>query len=102
MNTQKLLVRGTIEHSAACAICGEVWRGMLVLDRDNLVAGVVAAVVLDCSSQIINHILLGQLPPTAVYHLVPIHLLDRLGRDRLWLRIPRQQIAALPTHQPEG
>ncbi|MFO7539220.1 MAG: hypothetical protein R6X32_14355 [Chloroflexota bacterium] len=101
MNTQKLLVRGTIEHSTTCAICGEVWRGMLVLDRDNLVAGVVAAVVLDGSSQLISHILLGQLPPTAVYHLVPIHLLERLDRNRLWLRIPRRQIAALPTHQPE-
>ena len=102
MSGQKLLVRGVIASGANCAICGEIWRGMLVLDRDDLVAGAVAAVVLDCSSQTISHLLMGQLPPTAVYRLIPIALIDHVAGERLWLQISQAQIHSLSLHDPNN
>jgi len=94
MNGQKLLVRGAIMR-------GEIWRGMLILDRDGLVAGVVAAVALDGASQTVSHILLGQLPPTAVYRLVPITLIDHIAGEHLWLQVTQTHIEALPIHKPD-
>jgi hypothetical protein len=96
MKGQKLLVQGTIKPGSDATISGEIWRGMLVLDRDELVAGVVAAVVLDCRSQMISHILLGQLPPTAVYRLLPVSLIDQIAGERVWLQATQSQIQKLP------
>jgi hypothetical protein len=99
MNGQKLLVRGALMRGAIMR--GEIWRGMLILDRDSLVAGTVAAVVLDAASQTVSHILLGQLPPTAVYRLIPISLLDHIADERLWLQVAQTHIETLPVHQPD-
>lgn len=93
---QRLLVRGWIDR-----VKGEVARGMPVLAQDGSMVGVVAAVVQSGAAQTISHILLGQAPPTAVYRLIPIDLLDKLDEERIWLRATHGQIAALPVHQPD-
>ncbi|MCL4261622.1 MAG: hypothetical protein KJ069_00330 [Anaerolineae bacterium] len=98
---QKLLVRGTLPAGQTAVAAGDVWRGMLVLAEDGVLVGIVAAVVVTDPAQAISHILLGQVPPTAVYRLVPIDLLDRLDGERLWLRVSHRQIAALPIHEPD-
>ncbi|GIK57906.1 MAG: DUF2171 domain-containing protein [Chloroflexi bacterium] len=92
----RLLVCGWVDP-----VGGEVARGMPVLAQDGSMVGTVAAVVHSEPDQTISHILLGQVPPTAVYRLMPLDLLDRLDGDHLWLRATRQQIAMLPAHQPD-
>ncbi len=94
--SQRLLVCGRVDR-----VGGEVARGMPVLAQDGRMVGIVAAVVQRGTAPTISHILLGQAPPTAVYRLIPLDLLDRLDGDRLWLRATRQQIAMLPAHQPD-
>jgi hypothetical protein len=94
--SQRLLVAGWID-----LVSGEVSRGMPVLVEDGRLVGVVAAVVQSGPDQSIDHILLGQVPPTSVYRLVPIDLLERLDGQGLWLRASRHQVATLPVHQPD-
>lgn len=96
IHQQRLLVCGWIDQ-----VKGEVARGMPVLAQDGSMVGVVAAVIQCGAAQTINHILLGQTPPTAVYRLIPINLLDRLGEECIWLHTSREQVAALPVHQPD-
>jgi hypothetical protein len=96
ISSQRLLVCGRVDR-----VGGEVARGMPVLAQDGRMVGIVAAVVQSGPAPIISHILLGQAPPTAVYRLIPLDLLDRVDGDRIWLCATRQQIAALPIHQPD-
>jgi hypothetical protein len=79
----------------------EVQRGMMILGQDKQEVGVVAAVVLDCRSQEITHILLGHIPPTSVYRLIPLKLIDRIDGESLWLRASSEKIEKLPIHQPD-
>lgn len=81
-------------------IGGEAARGMPVLVEDGSMVGTVAAVVQSGPTRTITHLLLGQVPPTAVYRLIPLDLLARLDGECIWLSASRQQIAALPIHQP--
>jgi hypothetical protein len=78
----------------------EVERGMVIIGRDGPEAGVVAAVVVDCHSQKGSHILLGQVPPTADYRLIPLNLIDRIDGETVWLRASSEEIEELPRHQP--
>jgi hypothetical protein len=98
---QKLLVHGEVSVGVTAVALADIWRGMPVLALDGTPVGVVAAVVCAAASPAITHILLGQAPPTAVYRLIPLDLLDRVDGDRIWLCATRQQIAALPIHQPD-
>jgi hypothetical protein len=93
---QKLLVSGWVD-----AVGGEISRGMPVLTEDGCRVGLVAAVVQNDPTQTVTHVLLGQVPPTAVYRLIPTDLLDRLEGEQLWLRAVARQIAALPVHHPD-
>jgi hypothetical protein len=93
---RRLLVGGWI-----APVEGEVTRGMLALAEDGSIVGVVAAVVQTGPARTITHLLLGQVPPTAVYRLIPLDLLDRLDGERIWLRASPQQIGALPIYQPD-
>lgn len=95
-SSQRLLVRGRIDQMG-----GEVTRGMPVLAQDGSMVGAVAAVVQSGPTRTTTHLLLGQVPPTAVYRLIPLNFLDRIDGDRIWLCATRQQIAALSIHQPD-
>ncbi len=93
-SSKRLLVRGRIDQ-----VGGEVTRGMPVLAQDGSMVGAVAAVVQSGPTRTTTHLLLGQVPPTAVYRLIPLDLLDRLEGECIWLHASRHQIAALPSHQ---
>ena len=97
---QKLLVSELIQlEQDAEAV--RVQRGMPILAADETAVGAVAAVVLDCRSRKVTHLLLGQVPPTAVYRLIPLSLIDRIDGETVWLRITDSGIVHLPIHQPE-
>jgi hypothetical protein len=79
----------------------EVQRGMMIMGQDKQEAGMVAAVVLDCHSQKGTHLLLGHLPPTSDYRLIPLNLIDRIDGETVWLRASFEEIEKLPMHQPD-
>ncbi len=79
----------------------ELQRGMAILLQDEYAAGVVAAIVLDCHSQEVTHILLGHVPPTSDYRLIPLPLIERIDRETVWLRASLADIEKLPLHQPD-
>ena len=96
----KLLVSGLVKLERKSDSV-ELRRGMAILLQDEYAAGVVAAIVLDCPSQEITHILLGQVPPTSNYRLIPLLLIDRIDREAVWLRASVADIEKLPVHQPD-
>ena len=79
----------------------EVQRGMMILGQDEREAGVVAAVIVDCRNQEVTHILLGHVPPTSDYRLIPLKLIDRMDGETVWLRATTEAIEKLPRHQPD-
>ena len=97
---QKLMVSSLV-HLEQLDGPVEVQRGMMILGHDELEAGVVAAVVLDCRNQRVTHILLGHVPPTSDYRLIPLKLIDRIDGQKVWLRASSGKIGALPLHQPD-
>lgn len=98
---QKLLVSGLARlEGESCPV--DLQRGMSVRSEDGVETGVVAAVVLELPGQEVTHFLLGYVPPTAVYHLVPLCLIDRIDGETVWLRVTNEKIATLPIHHPDG
>ena len=94
---QKLLTSGWIKcQQEADTLL--LQRGMRILAQDGCALGAVAALVLDCPSQVITHILLGQIPPTAVYRLIPLSLIAKID-EVVWLQIPSADIARLSLYQ---
>lgn len=94
MASQRLLICARVAR-----LGGEVCRGMAVRAAEGTAVGVVAAVAVGADDRV-SHVLLGQVPPTAVYYLVPLALLDRLEGACLWLRAPAAAVARLPVHRP--
>ena len=80
----------------------EIQRGMPIITQDGLEIGAVAAVVFDCPSEQATHILLGHLPPTAVYHLIPLPLIDWIDGSLIRLKVPYNDCAHLPTRKPDS
>jgi hypothetical protein len=97
---QRLMVSGQVPLGPQRCLA-ELHRGMLVLTQEKLDAGIVAALLLNCHSQQITHLLLSHVPPTAVYRLAPVSLIDRVDGQRIWLRAPMEAIEKLPRHQPD-
>ena len=77
----------------------EVRRCMPVFSCDGRKLGVIAAVCLDSQTQEVTAVLLGSLPVEDGYHLVPIHLIDRLSNDGLYLHITAESAASLEPHK---
>ena len=97
---QKLMVRGLVYLEKKNDPV-EVQRGMVILGQDEQKAGVVAAIVLDCPSQESTYILLGHVPPTSDYRLIPLKLIDRISGNTIWLRATTAVIEKLPRHQSD-
>jgi len=74
---------------------------MPVLVEDGTIVGAVAAVVQTGADRTVTHLLLGQIPPTAEYRLIPLGLLDRLDGDGVCLRASRRQVLELPSYESE-
>lgn len=98
---QKLMVSGHLFLEPRSGILVEVRRGMRILTQDQTEVGAVAAIVMDGRSQDITHLLLGHLPPTAAYHLLPLNLIDRIEAETIWLRASTADVEKLPIHQPD-
>lgn len=96
---QKLLVSGLISLDAQPT---PVWlqREMSVVSEDGHAVGTVAAVVLSSRAQAITHLLLGCVPPSPQYHLIPLHQIAQVSEGVVRLRATRREIANFPLHYP--
>lgn len=74
-------------------------RGMPILVPTGEEIGVVAAVVLDSGNQQVTHLLLGHVPPTSVYRLVPLSLIDHVSEHSVWLQVAGEDVAHLPAYR---
>ncbi len=97
----KLLVRGVVKLDESNHE-SELERGMVVRAEDGAKTGVVAALVLNCHLKGITHVLMGYLPPTTVYRLIPLSLIARIDCEDIWLHATVAEVAGLPVHQPEA
>ena len=97
---QKLLVSHLVQLQQSGEQI-EIRRGMPIIAQDGLEVGVVAAVVFNCPSQKVTHILLGHLPPTAVYRLIPLLLIDKIDGSLIMLKIQHNDCLHLPIRRPD-
>ena len=76
----------------------EVRRCMAVLSSDGHELGMVAAVCLDPQTQEVTAVLLGRLPVTSDYRLIPIELIEHVSEDAVHLRITAESVRELAQH----
>lgn len=98
---QKIMVHGFICFESSCALSLEVRRGMTILSKEELEVGQVAAVVLDGNTQKATHILLGRLPETRGYWMVPVDLISEVRDDIVLLGISADVMDKLPLWRSE-
>jgi hypothetical protein len=96
---QRLLVSGLITLDGQRT---PVWlqREMSVVSEDGHSVGTVAAVVLCSQAQAITHLLLGCVPPSPQYHLIPLRLIAQVSEGVVRLRATQQEITNFPLHYP--
>lgn len=94
--TQKLMVHGFVCPENSCTLSIEVRRGMTILSNESLEVGQVAAVILDRDSLKATHILLGRLPETRGYWMVPVDLISDIHDGIVQLSIAGNAVDNLP------
>ena len=98
-NQARMMVAGQARLKGAEGAPVEVRRCMAVLSCDGRKLGIVAAVCLDPFSPDVAAVLLGRLPVTADYRLIPIDLIDHVSEDAVHLRIAAESVAKLARHE---
>lgn len=100
-DAQKLMTHGTIflQESQRWV---EVKRGMFVRGAKGLVAGQVAAIVVDVCRQQVTHFLLTRLSSGLDYRMVPLDLVVDVPMDTLLLSINNAAIMQLPRWPAPG
>lgn len=100
-HSSKLMVNGYIHAKKLGCVPVEVRRGLNFYGRDGQEVGTVAAVVLDCDQGCVTHLLLGQVPPTAVYRLVPVGLVELVDGETIRLAATAEDVEKLPLYHPD-
>ena len=98
-NQKTMMVSGQFHLKGTDGPPVEVRRCMAVLSRDGLELGMVAAVCFDSQTQDVSDVLLGRLPVTADYRLIPIDLIDHVSEDAVHLRITAESMRELAQHE---
>ena len=98
-NQTRLMVAGQVCLKGTGGSTVEVRRCMAVLSCDGRELGIVAAVCLDPVKEDVAAVLLGRLPPTAVYRMIPVALLDHVSEDAVYLRITAESAEELEQHE---
>jgi len=93
-DVQKLMTHGTILLKRPLRWV-EVKRGMLVRSSEGLVAGQIAALVVDAGRQQVTHFLLTRLSSELDYRLVPVDLVRDVPVETLLLSISSADIKEL-------
>lgn len=75
-------------------------RGMAVWTNTGAEAGFSAGVVVPQGSDEATHFLLGRLPITSEYRLIPVQLIERIEDENIHLNVNCNEILKLHVHQP--
>jgi hypothetical protein len=75
-------------------------RGMVVWTSTGVEAGFSAGVVVPQGSDEATHLLLGRLPITSEYRLIPVQLIARIADENIHLNVDCNEILKLHLHQP--
>jgi hypothetical protein len=100
-DVQKLMTRGTILLQRPHRWV-EVKRGMLVRSSDGMVAGQVAALVVDDEGQQVTHFLLTRVSSELDYRLIPVELIRDVPVETLLLSISSADVRHLPRWSGSG
>jgi sporulation protein YlmC with PRC-barrel domain len=71
---------------------------MVIRTNEGREVGKVAAVVIDSQSQAVTHIILGHLPETLEYRLVPAALIEEVDAEAIVLGIFSPLVESLPKY----
>jgi len=94
-----MMVAGQVRLMGAESWAVEIRRCMTVISEDGCELGIVAAVCRDCHKENVFAVLLGRLPVTADYRLIPIALIDHVSADAVHLRISAESAQELAQHE---
>lgn len=94
----RLMVAGMVCLKGTEGTPVEVRRCMAIFSGDGRKLGMVAAVCLDVHTQDVVAVLLGRLPETVDYRLIPTDLIERVSEDVVHLRIPAESVEELAQH----
>ena len=75
-------------------------RGMAVWTSSGAEAGFSAGVVVPQGSDEVTHLLLGRLPITSEYRLIPVWLIECIADENIHLNVDCNEILKLGLHQP--
>ena len=78
----------------------EINRGMIIMTSVGEQAGFSAGVVVKPGDEDAAFVLLGRLPVTSEYRLIPIGLIDRIDGETIHLNANCDEILKLHLHQP--
>ncbi len=98
----RLMVAGQVYLAGLEGAPVEVRRCMAIRSGDGRKLGMVAAVCLDGHSQDVVALLLGRLPVTADYRLIPIELIRCVSEDVVHLHIPAESVQELARRTAES
>ncbi|KAA3656350.1 MAG: hypothetical protein DWQ04_31410 [Chloroflexi bacterium] len=97
---EKIMVNGRIHLPSHQPASVEVQRGMKIVVTDGKEVGFVGGVVVNSHSDEVTCILLCHLPVTAVYRLIPIHLIARVEAETIYLNMQFDDLETLAAHSP--
>lgn len=94
------------EHETHLMVSGrigavEVYRGMVVVDESEEPIAFVAGVLIAGGQTRVSHLLIGRLPPTDDYRMVPVGRLAAVLPDRIGLTMASREWDRLPRHKRE-
>jgi hypothetical protein len=97
---QKIMVNGRVPlpHSSGPSV--DVHRGMIIMTRAGEKAGFSAGVVVRQADEDAAFVLLGRLPVTSEYRLIPVTLINRIDGETIHLNADCDEILKLHLHQP--
>ena len=78
----------------------EVHRGMIIMTGAGEKAGFSAGVVIKAGDEEAAFVLLGRLPVTSEYRLIPTELIERIDDETIHLNVDCDKILKLHLHQP--
>ncbi len=105
-SNEKVMVNGRFRSSHLPHPIVQIERGMRIIAADGTEVGMVGAVMVHPQREDITHILLCRVPvtavcgQTAVYRLIPIHLIAKINDETIHLNIQCDDLDKLAAHKP--
>lgn len=94
----QLMVSGFVEAPQGRDGLLEIRRSMSIKANEGQEVGRVAAIVVDCQSQKVSHIVLSRYVQALEYRLVPACLIEQVAKEVVVLGISSQLVESLPEY----